>query len=72
MAGTWTVEVGYTSSRPVRPDEHWTRVTVAAADHMEAVTVAAQMVGTQVGAWMDRPHVEMVTSTLIVDWPERG
>lgn len=40
----WTVEVGWTSTRPVRPDEHTSYVTVAARNEAEAVLVAAQMV----------------------------
>lgn len=62
----WTVRVGYTSHRPLRPDEHLTHVVVDAGSEAEARELAAQMVGTQVGPWMDRPHPEMVTSTQVV------
>ena len=63
----WTVLVGFTSARPLRPDEHTTSVLVEASSEREAVETAAQMVGTQVGEWMGRPHVEMVTSARIVE-----
>jgi hypothetical protein len=64
--GVWVVLVGYTSHRPVVPDEHWTQCLIEAANAMDARTLAAQMVGTQVGEWMGRPHPEMVTSARII------
>jgi hypothetical protein len=70
MDREWTVEVGFTSTRPVRPDEHWTRVRVVAADAVDAQLVAAQMVAAIGHAHPWAPHAEMVTSTLIVDWQE--
>ena len=63
----WTVRVGFTSVRPVRSEQHVTHVLVEAPSEIEARTLAAQMVGTQVGPCGLRPHVEMVTSATIVD-----
>ena len=62
----WTVLVGFSSTRPIHPDEHTTTVLVEASSEREAVETAAQMVGTQVGSWMGRPHPEMVTSARVV------
>ena len=62
--GVWTVDVGWTSRRPVIPDQHTARVVVSAYDEREAQLVAAQMV-TAVGA--GRGGCEMPTSTRIVE-----
>lgn len=51
------VEVGFTSRRPVVPDQHITRVWVAADTEVEACLVAAQVIACR---------YEMVTSTRIV------
>ena len=58
---SYVVQVGFCSSRPLRPDEHTTHVRVAADSDGEAILIAAQVVGAQIGEWMGRPHVEMVT-----------
>lgn len=63
----WTVRVGFTSVRPVVPDQHVTHVLVEACTEIDARTLAAQIVGTQIGRTWWRPHVEMVTSAVIVD-----
>ena len=65
--GVWTVEVGWTSSRPIRVDEHRARVVVHAGTEAEAVLVAAQMV-IAVGGWRQGipGQCEMATSTQIV------
>lgn len=42
--GIWTVQVDWTSSRPVVPDEHTSFVTVFAQDETEATLLAAQIV----------------------------
>ena len=62
---TVTVLVGWTSHRPVRPDEHVSAVTVAvpftstlAAAELEASLIAVAMV-------ICRPPCEMPTSTTI-------
>jgi hypothetical protein len=50
--GAWLVRVGWTSSRPIVPDQHVSQVVVWAADEVEASLVAAQIV-----AAVDRPSV---------------
>ncbi len=54
----WTFDVGFTTSRPIIPDEFVSRVTVLAEDYAEAMFLAAAMVM--------RPGVEMPTSTELV------
>lgn len=56
---TATVRVGFTTSRPIRVDEHFSTVVVSARDEDEATLIAAQMVAS-------RPGCEMPTSTEIV------
>lgn len=60
---TYTVDVGFTTSRPVKPDEHTSRVTVAADDHLDAQWLATAMVS-------GRHGVEMPTSSHIVSWSD--
>jgi hypothetical protein len=55
----WAFDVGYTTSRPVVPDEHISRVTVLADSFADAMDTAALMVM--------RPGVEMPTSTRYVE-----
>jgi hypothetical protein len=55
----WTFDVGFTTSRPVVPDEHTSRVTVLAESFADAMDTAALMVM--------RPGVEMPTSTRYVE-----
>lgn len=55
-----TVRVGWTSSRPIRVDEHLTTVVVAAKDEIDANLLACQMVAC-------RPECEMATSSGIVE-----
>lgn len=55
---TFTVQVGYTTTRPVVPDEHTAFVIVSAKHDREAMLIAAQMVGSL---------CEMVTRTTIVE-----
>ena len=62
--GMWTVDVGWTSTRPLVPDEHTTRVRVAAHDEHEAALMAAQVVCAIGGG---RGGCEMPTSTRIVE-----
>ena len=61
VAVTYAIDVGWTSSRPVIPDEHVRRVVVSSTDGTgrEATLVAAQMVACD-------PRCEMPTSTTIV------
>ncbi|MGN6575268.1 MAG: hypothetical protein ACTHKG_06250 [Nocardioides sp.] len=63
----FTVEVGWTSSRPIRPDEHVSTVQVAAPDEVAATLLAAQVVASA-PAWLavGRPGCEMPTSTRVV------
>jgi len=76
----FTIKVGYTTSRPVIPDEHIVHVLVAAADHIEAGLTAHDMVhvgvmahDTTLGGFTGgverkaRKHVVMVTRIEIVD-----
>jgi hypothetical protein len=51
-----TVRVGYTTVRPIVPDQHYSYVTVDAGGYHDASLQAAQWVAS-------RPGVEMVTST---------
>lgn len=53
---TFAVDVGFTTVRPVKPDQHFSRVHVAADNETEAHEIAAQMVA-------GRKGVEMPTST---------
>ncbi|NED96428.1 hypothetical protein G1H11_14050 [Phytoactinopolyspora alkaliphila] len=52
-----TVEVGYTTVRPVIPDQHTSWVLVGEDRPVEAQLIAAQIVAS---------HCEMVTSTRLV------
>jgi hypothetical protein len=54
----WEFDVGFTTSRPIIPDEHVSRVTVQATSYADAVSTAACMVM--------RPGVEMTTSVRYV------
>lgn len=64
----WTVRVTYASTRPLSTARsHTTHVVIDAQNETEARTLAAQMVGTQVGPWWDRPHPEVVLSVDIID-----
>lgn len=58
MSATWTVRVGWTSVRPVRPDQHFSRIVIAADDATSASCAAAQWVAS-------RPECVMPTSTEI-------
>lgn len=60
---TYTVDVGWTSVRPVRPDQHTSRVTVLANTGTEAELLALSMVAA-------RPSCVMPTSSVVIDWPE--
>jgi len=53
-----TVRVGFTMTRPVIPDEFFAHVIVAGSSETEMTLIAAQMVAC---------HVEMVTSTEIIE-----
>lgn len=53
------VRVGYSTRRPVVPDEKHTTVIVVAENETDAQLIAAQVVAT---------HCEMVTSTEIVEF----
>lgn len=55
---TWTIRVGWTTSRPIVVDEHASRIVVTAATECEATLLAAQWVAS-------RPGCEMPTSTTI-------
>lgn len=58
---TFAIFVGFTTDRPIQPDQHFARVIVAAQTDHDACLVAAQMVACNRG-------VEMVTSTVITDF----
>lgn len=53
----FTIDVGFTTARPIIVDQHMSRVTVMAKDLNEATLIAAQMVAT---------HSEMPTSTKLI------
>lgn len=56
----YSVAVGWTSSRPVRPDEHVHVVTLFASNDVAAIRGAAQ--------WMaSRPGCQMPTSAEILE-----
>ncbi len=61
----YRVDVGWTSSRPVIPDEHVRRVSVDARNAVEAKLIAAQMVSCD-------PRCEMPTSTRMVEDDRRS
>lgn len=52
------MRVGYTTTRPVVPDEHFTTVVVTAENETDAKLLAAQLVAAR---------CEMVTSTEIIE-----
>lgn len=54
---TYVIHVGWTSHRPLAPDEHWSAVEVDAATAEEAEITAHGMVHA-------RPECQMVTSIL--------
>lgn len=56
----WTVLVGFTSRRPVVPDEHFATVLIASTDEIDAQLAATQMVA----CW---PHCVMPTSSKVID-----
>lgn len=63
---TAVVTVGWTSSRPVRPDEHTSRVVVAADTETDATLTAAQIVSARRGGGASGvPGCVMPTSTRI-------
>jgi hypothetical protein len=55
----YTVDVGFTTQRPVVPDQHTSRVVLLAEDDQDALLTAFYMVDS-------RKCVEMVTRTEIV------
>lgn len=55
----YNVAVGFTTHRPVRPDEHMSQVTLMAADDSDAIRTAIMIV-------CQRPGVEMPTSSAIL------
>jgi hypothetical protein len=58
--GRWTIEVGYTVSRPVIPDEAYALVVVSSDDALDAELAACQIVAC---------HCVMPTSSAVVGWP---
>lgn len=56
----YKVAVGFTTHRPVRPDERTHVVTLSATDDIDAVRGAAQWIAS-------RPGVVMPTSTTILE-----
>lgn len=65
----YTVEVGWTNTRPVRPDEHRSRVTLMAHTGAGAELLALSMVSARAGTPGIRP-CEMPTSSTVIDWEE--
>lgn len=67
----FTVDVGWTNTRPVRPEQHTSRVTVMADSGAEAELIALSM------ACARTPPVgfascEMPTSSTVIDWEENA
>lgn len=59
--------VTYASRRPLsKSPHHTTYCAIDAKDETEARQLAAQMVETQCGAWVNRPHPEMVIAVDII------
>lgn len=52
----FTVQVGWTTSRPVRPNEHLSTLIILATSEREAHLIAAQWT-------LANPHTTMPTST---------
>lgn len=65
----YTVDVGWTNTRPVVPEQHTSRVTVMAESATEAELTAMSMVGARTPPPGFAP-CEMPTSSTIVDWEE--
>lgn len=57
----FTVDVGWTSVRPVRPDQHTSRVQVVADSGEDAELIAIHMVAA-------RTTCVMPTSSVVIDW----
>lgn len=53
----FTIEVGFSTSRPIIPDQHIAHITLMANSLNEAMLIAAQIVAT---------HSEMPTSTKLI------
>lgn len=63
----WFLRVMYATGRPLSATQHHVRyVAVEASTETEARTLAAQMVGTQQGSTLGRPHPEMVLEVTIL------
>lgn len=62
----WTIDVGWTNTRPVIPEQHVSRVRVFEPDEYHAVITAAAWVKARPG-WRGMKPAEMVTSTKIVE-----
>lgn len=70
MTATWTVRVGWTTSRPIVVDEHMSWIVVAAETEGEATLLAAQWAASRewvelVGNKEVTRRVEMPTSTRV-------
>lgn len=63
MVDIFTIDVGFTTTRPIVPDQHIHRVIVRASSETEAKLAAAQMVG---GIMIGGGLPEMTTSTKII------
>lgn len=53
----FTIMVGFTTARPIIPDQHFAQITLMADSLNEAMLIAAQIVAT---------HSEMPTSTELI------
>lgn len=60
MLFRYTVDVGFTTQRPVRPDQHTHRLVLHAETDSDAHLFAAHWLGA-------RPGCVMVTSTTIIE-----
>lgn len=66
MSFWWVIDVGWSNHRPVRPDEHVSRLRVFEPDEYHAIITACAWVKERPGTWW-LPQAEMVTSTKIVE-----
>ncbi len=62
----WTLRVGWTNSRPVRPDEHVTTLRLRATDENDALRAADSWIASRPGVWWMAPS-EMMTSCTVLE-----
>jgi len=63
----FTVDVGWTNTRPVRPDEHVTRLQIFEPDESSALITANAWIMGRPSSFVHGPKAEMITSFKIVE-----